>query len=51
MTKSIECPHCSKPLMPRAVVDSDQRIWSKWLYCYPCNYDSRKDNPNAGQSK
>lgn len=35
------CPKCSKELRPRGKVDSDERVYGKFLKCV-CGFDSRK---------
>jgi DNA repair exonuclease SbcCD ATPase subunit len=32
------CPNCSTRLQIKAIVDSDQRIDAKWLYCEKCGW-------------
>lgn len=36
-----DCPKCKEALIWRALVDSDERIWAKWLACRKCGFDSR----------
>ena len=40
MTRKYKCPRCTKTLVIKAIVDSDDRIESTWLYC-SCGYDQR----------
>jgi hypothetical protein len=43
MPKQLQCPTCRRALASRSLVDSDDRIYARWLYCYSCSYDSRKE--------
>ena len=40
MPKIKQCPRCQSRIEPRALVDSEDRIYGKWLQC-PCGFDTR----------
>ena len=34
------CPHCGNRLAAKALVDSDDRLYGRWLHC-ACGFDTR----------
>lgn len=35
------CPECGGPGTDRVLIDSEDRIYSKWKRCRACGYDER----------
>lgn len=47
----LTCPDCGEKLERRALVDSDDRVQSTWLFCHSCRYDSRKEPVHHQQTQ
>jgi hypothetical protein len=43
MPKRHQCPRCASTMTERALADSEDRIYAKWVMC-PCGFDTR--NPS-----
>jgi predicted RNA-binding Zn-ribbon protein involved in translation (DUF1610 family) len=35
------CPQCGTRLQRKALIDTDQRVFSSWRYCEECGWDQR----------
>lgn len=38
-----DCDTCGAPLRRKALVDSDERAWLRWMYCKACGWDERAE--------
>ena len=46
-TEDTSCPTCGTKMVYRALVDSDERIYSKWLDCLACGQRFTAAEPAA----